>query len=99
MSNMAFSQEISEAIRSYATAHLPDENWHRQFFSFVSNTVLASRLGDEFLATRFVYKVLEGLTADPYPFTCDPARSWATVTAVSRMGPARSGRQQVKECR
>lgn len=66
MSNMAFNQETSEAIRSYATAHLPDENWHRQFFSFISNPVLANRLGDEFLATRFVYKVLEGLAADSW---------------------------------
>jgi hypothetical protein len=66
MWNMAFNQETSEAIRSYATSHLPDENWHRQFFSFVSNTALASRLGDEFLATRFVYKVLEGIAADSW---------------------------------
>src|SRR5258708_28377077 len=74
---MAFTAETKNAIEFYVTAHIPGEQWHRDFFSFVRNPALAGRLGDEFLSVRYLYKVLEGLVADSWclglKFVC---RSW-----------------------
>jgi hypothetical protein len=56
---MAFNAETKNTIESYVTAHIPDERWHRDFFSFVRNSVLAERLADEFLSARYLYKMLE----------------------------------------
>jgi hypothetical protein len=63
---MAFNAETKNTIESYVTAHIPDERWHRDFFSFVRNSVLAERLADEFLSARYLYKMLEGLGADSW---------------------------------
>ncbi len=63
---MALDQETKNSIQAYALAHLSDEKWHRDFFSFVGDPVLAERLADEFLSARFIYKVLEGLGADTW---------------------------------
>ena len=63
---MAFTPEVKASIELYVKAHLADEEWHRKFFSFVSNRDLAERLADEFLSARFLYKVLEGLGADSW---------------------------------
>jgi hypothetical protein len=52
--------------RPVETAHIPNEQWHRDFFAFIRNASLANRLGDEFLSVRFLYKVLEGLEADSW---------------------------------
>jgi len=63
---MAFDLETKKKIRSYVSAHIPDEKWHRDFFTFIRDPALADRLGDEFLSVRFLYKVLEGLEADSW---------------------------------
>jgi hypothetical protein len=63
---MAFDSETTKTIRSYVTAHIPDEQWHRDFFRFIRDPDLADRLGDEFLSVRFLYKVLEGLEAESW---------------------------------
>ena len=63
---MAFAAETKALIESYAMAHIQDESWHRNFFDFVQDPVLAQRLGDEFLSARFIYKVLEGLGAESW---------------------------------
>lgn len=63
---MAFTPETKTLIESYAMAHIPDENWHRSFFGFIEDSILAQRLGDEFLSARFIYKVLEGLEAESW---------------------------------
>ena len=42
---------------------LPDEAWHLFFFDFIDDASLAKRLGEEFISTRFIYKLLEGLEA------------------------------------
>lgn len=61
---MSFEPEIRAVVVNYANAHIANETWHKEFFSFVRDETLAARLGEEFIATRFVYKVLEGLEAD-----------------------------------
>lgn len=64
--NMAFTDETITAIKSYIDAHLADWNWHKERFDFISNKTLQLRLADEFISTRYIYKMLEGLNADEW---------------------------------
>jgi len=45
---------------------LADWEWHQQLFNFVGDPVLRDRLADEFMSTRYIYKVLEGIEADEW---------------------------------
>lgn len=60
---MALPPDIQAELMKYATAHIADEEWHAQFFSFIRNEKLAKRLGEEFVSARVIYKILEGLEA------------------------------------
>lgn len=61
---MAFDAKTQHAIKSYITAHVADEAWHVAYFDFISDSVLSQRLGEEFISTRYIYKILEGLEAN-----------------------------------
>ena len=61
---MALSPEVKAALMKYATAHIGNEQWHVEFFSFIQDQKLAKRLGDEFISARMIYKILEGLEAE-----------------------------------
>lgn len=61
---MAFAEEIKKSVDEYARKHIADEDWHKSFFNFIDDGKLAIRLGEEFLAARYIYKLLEGLEAD-----------------------------------
>lgn len=50
----------------YATAHIADEKWHVDFFAFIEDGKLAKRLGEEFISTRVIYKLLEGIEAQDW---------------------------------
>jgi hypothetical protein len=63
---MAFDHELKQKVDEYARAHLNDENWHTSYFDFVDDITLARRLGEEFLAARYIYKLLEGLEAEEW---------------------------------
>ncbi|PIB61456.1 hypothetical protein [Pseudomonas sp. 2822-17] len=63
---MAFDAEIQKTINAYVSAHVADEAWHAAYFDFVGNATLAQRLGEEFISTRYIYKILEGLEADDW---------------------------------
>jgi hypothetical protein len=60
---MAFDQGIKQAVDDYAWAHINDETWHASFFDFIDDQKLATRLGEEFISARYIYKILEGLEA------------------------------------
>jgi hypothetical protein len=60
---MAFDPEIKSAIDKYAAAHIASITWHLNFFSFIKNQKLATRLGEEFYSARVLYKILTGLQA------------------------------------
>jgi hypothetical protein len=60
---LPFDNETAKTIRAYATAHIPDEAWHLSFFDFINEPRLSLRLGEEFLSTRIIYKILEGIEA------------------------------------
>ncbi len=63
---MAFAEETKLAINTYLDAHLADWNWHQERFDFITDTTLRDRLADEFISARYVYKLLEGLSADSW---------------------------------
>lgn len=63
---MAFAEEIKKSVDEYARKHIADEDWHKSFFDFIDDPKLANRLGEEFLAARYIYKLLEGLEADEW---------------------------------
>lgn len=49
----------------YARKDLPgDLAWHVEYFDFISDTALRDRLGQEFYAARYLYKLWEALRID-----------------------------------
>jgi hypothetical protein len=63
---MAFEAVIKDQITAYMGAHVADQAWHIAYFNFVAQPTLAKRLGEEFISTRYIYKLLEGLVADEW---------------------------------
>ena len=63
---MAFEQSVKDQITQYIGAHVADEAWHISYFDFISDANLAKRLGEEFISTRYIYKLLEGLGTDDW---------------------------------
>lgn len=63
---MAFLDETKTAVEAYINGHLADWNWHKDRFDFISDSTLRDRLADEFISTRYVYKLLEGMAADAW---------------------------------
>ncbi|MGC0910142.1 hypothetical protein [Pantoea agglomerans] len=63
---MAFSKDIKQAIDNYVSGHLADLSWHQEAFDFITDSTLRLRLADEFMSTRYLYKVLEGLSAEEW---------------------------------
>lgn len=63
----------SEAVE-YARNDLPgDVAWHVNYFDFISDSELRHRIGQEFYAARYLYKLWEGLRID---------ETWATQAQV-----------------
>ncbi len=60
---MPFDIEVGKAVDEYALADLPGGvDWHVEFFDFLGDdSALQQRLGQEFFAARYLYKVLEGM--------------------------------------
>lgn len=63
---MAFEKSVKDQIARYIEAHIADEAWHVSYFGFIGEANLAKRLGEEFISTRYIYKLLEGLEADDW---------------------------------
>jgi len=63
---MAFEQSVKDQITQYIGAHIADEAWHASYFDFIGEPKLAKRLGEEFISTRYIYKLLEGLEANDW---------------------------------
>lgn len=62
---MPFEPELKTNIISYALRDLPNEEWHnKNFFPFITDTVLRNRLIIEFNNARIIYKIFEGLQAE-----------------------------------
>ncbi len=63
---MSFDAAVKQQINIYISAHVADETWHVSYFDFIDQPSLAQRLGEEFISTRYIYKLLEGLEADDW---------------------------------
>jgi len=63
---MAFEAAVKDQINAYINAHMADEAWHLTYFDFIKEPTLEKRLGEEFISTRYIYKLLEGLVADDW---------------------------------
>lgn len=63
---MAFTEEIKLAVDEYARKHIANEEWHLSYFDFIDDKKLALRIGEELLAARYIYKLLEGLSANEW---------------------------------
>lgn len=63
---MAFEEQTKLAVNDYLKSHLADWEWHQNRFDFITDETLRDRLADEFISTRYVYKVLEGMAADSW---------------------------------
>ena len=63
---MTFEAAVKDKISAYVGAHVADEAWHIAYFDFVKEPALEKRLGEEFISTRYIYKLLEGLEADEW---------------------------------
>jgi hypothetical protein len=63
---MAFREDIKQEIDSYIRGHLASEQWHKDFFSFISDESLSERLAEEFMSVRYIYKFLEGMQVDGF---------------------------------
>lgn len=60
---MSLSKGIKEQIISYCMRDLPDNSWYENQFDFIKDKSLRKRLATEFKATRFAYKLYEGIQA------------------------------------
>lgn len=59
---MAFSPSVASYVDEYAKADLPSRQWFTDYFDFILDEPLRVRLSEEFYSTRYIYKILEGLT-------------------------------------
>ena len=63
---MSFDPDTKRKALEYIRLHIADEAWHLAYFDFIDDMNLAQRLADEFISTRYIYKLLEGLEADTW---------------------------------
>ncbi|MCL1051464.1 hypothetical protein L2755_17780 [Shewanella abyssi] len=61
---MAFEDDTKKQIENYVGGHLADWDWHQARFNIISDDTLKDRLADEFMSARYIYKLLEGMSAD-----------------------------------
>lgn len=61
---MPFSTSTQEEIVDYCTNHLPEDDWYKEQFDFITDEELRERIIQEFKAIRFAYKLYEGIAAE-----------------------------------
>lgn len=66
---MAFTEPIRKAVVEYVERDLPSDAFYERYFWFISDANLRERLEDEFRSARYIYKLLEGLTAKDWLLT------------------------------
>ena len=60
---MPFPEPIKTAINDYVEKYTGDSKFYSEYFWFISDVELRTRLEEEFKSARYVYKLLEGLQA------------------------------------
>ena len=60
---MPLDPVVRADIDAYARSDLRSRQWHTDYFDFITDAALRSRLGEEFFTARYLYKIFEGLAA------------------------------------
>jgi hypothetical protein len=66
---MAFPESVRQAVVDYVGNHLPGDHFYQQYFWFISDESLRTRLEEEFRSARYIYKILEGMQATDWLLT------------------------------
>ena len=66
---MAFTEPVRKAVVEYVERDLPSDEFYARYFWFISDATLRERLEEEFRSARYIYKLLEGLTARDWLLT------------------------------
>ena len=68
---MPFPESIKTAINDYVEKYTGDSKFYSEYFWFISDADLRTRLEEEFKSARYVYKLLEGLQAKDWLLTAE----------------------------
>lgn len=72
--SMPLEEQVRSEATEYARKDLPGGvDWHVNYFDFISDMELRGRIGQEFYAARYLYKLWEGLRID---------ETWATQAQI-----------------
>jgi hypothetical protein len=68
---MPFSKSVQKSINEYIDKYTGDAAFYGEYFWFISDAVLRTRLEEEFKSARYVYKFLEGMQAKDWLLTAE----------------------------
>ena len=68
---MPFPESIKTAINDYVEKHTGNSKFYSEYFWFISDADLRTRLEEEFKSARYVYKLLEGLNVQDWLLTAE----------------------------
>jgi len=61
---MPFTSELIDEITRYTNGHLPSSQWYQEnYYPFITDSLLRTRLITEYVNGRIIYKIFEGLQA------------------------------------
>jgi len=68
---MPFTESVQKSISEYIDKYTGDASFYSEYFWFISDEDLRTRLVDEFKSARYVYKLLEGMQAKDWLLTAE----------------------------
>lgn len=68
---MPFSESVQKSINEYVEKYTGDSSFYSEYFWFISDEDLRTRLEEEFKSARYVYKLLEGMQAKDWLLTAE----------------------------
>ncbi|WP_423459470.1 hypothetical protein [Ottowia sp. VDI28] len=68
---MPFSESVQKSINEYIERYTGDGSFYSEYFWFISDEDLRTRLEEEFKSARYVYKLLEGMQARDWLLTAE----------------------------
>jgi hypothetical protein len=68
---MPFSKSVQASISQYIENYTGDASFYSEYFWFISDPDLRTRLEEEFKSARYVYKLLEGMEAKDWLLTAE----------------------------
>jgi hypothetical protein len=68
---MPFTESVQKSICEYIEKYTGDASFYSEYFWFISDVDLRTRLEEEFKSARYVYKLLEGMQAKDWLLTAE----------------------------